>query len=117
LPKISNQPSIHDDILANESTLIVRANAASNTQSANMNSIKSSVKKTFSSELSLAEKRAEAITAKLEKAGISQDSNEFKSAFIGVVKNLKNLEIDEKKDILITQGFSNKALEIQQFIP
>jgi hypothetical protein len=117
LPKISNQPCIHDDILANESTLIVRTNAASNTQSDNMNSIKSSVKKTFSSELSLAEKRAEAIIAKLEKAGISQDSDEFKSAFVGVIKNLKNLEIDEKKDILMTQEFSGKSLEHQQFTP
>jgi hypothetical protein len=63
---------------------------------------------------SLTERRANAIIAKLEKAGISQDSDEFKSAFIGVVKNLKNLEIDEKKDLFNVQGFNSKVLDNQQ---
>ena len=86
-----------------------------NTQLVTTNPTSNNVEEKSSSELSLAEKRAEAIIAKLEKSGISQDSDEFKSAFVGVVKNLKNLEVDEKKDILNTQGFSSKSLDPQQF--
>jgi Protein of unknown function (DUF1402) len=55
---------------------------------------------------SLAVRRAEAITEKLEEAGISPDSADFKVAFIEVLKNIKHLEFDEKQDIAKAQGIN-----------
>jgi Protein of unknown function (DUF1402) len=63
---------------------------------------------------SIAEKRVEAITSELEKAGISPDSGEFSAAFKEVVKQLSTLTNNEKKDILEAQGFNSKVIDSQQ---
>jgi hypothetical protein len=128
---ILNDPKMKSIAIDAASALLTRANSVERggilppgfepeslrSSSTNNDSVAASLPKmSIVSGDSLAERRSEAIITELEKAGISQNSSDFKSAFIGVVKNLTNLETDEKKDILTTQGFSSKVLETQRLM-
>jgi hypothetical protein len=66
---------------------------------------------TFEGEKTIGEKRALAITEKLENAGISNSAAEFDAAFIGVVMNLKNLTPNDKQDILKEQGIDSNKIQ------
>jgi hypothetical protein len=62
---------------------------------------------------SIAMRRAQDISSKLKEAGILEGSDEFQAAFVGVVKDIKHISPNEKKDILEIQGINSKVIDSQ----